>query len=99
MSRQQQSDGSAVWYLVEVTDDLIEQSDTLDAVSTDGVLSTELPELGNRREHHHDGVVRLVVQVLAHEVYDCLNMGHLSDPTRPDPPAHGPNPNQQQTKK
>ena len=50
--------------LVEVADDFVEQTDTLDAVPTDGVLSTKLPELGNRREHHDDGVVSLVVKIL-----------------------------------
>ena len=52
-------------HLVEVADDLVEQTNALNAVSTDRILSTELPELGNRRKHHHDRVIRLVVQILA----------------------------------
>jgi len=51
-------------YLVEVTDNLIEQANALDAVAADGALSTEVPELGNRRKHHHDRRVRLMVQIL-----------------------------------
>jgi len=34
-------------HLVEVADDFIQQPDTLDTVSTDGVLATKIPELGN----------------------------------------------------
>jgi len=56
--------GRRALYLVEIADDLVEQTDALDAVSTDGVLPTELPEHRNRREHHHNAVVRLVVQIL-----------------------------------
>ena len=52
-------------HLVEVADDLVEQTNALNAVPTDGILTTELPELGNRREHHHYRVIRLVVQILA----------------------------------
>jgi len=53
-------------HLVEVADDFIQQPDTLDTVSTDGVLATKIPELGNWRKHDDNGVVRLVVKILKH---------------------------------
>ena len=53
--------------MIEVTDDLIEKSNALDAVTTDCVLTAEVPELGNRRKHDYDRIIGLVVEILADE--------------------------------
>jgi len=50
--------------LVKVADDFVEQANALDAVSTYSILTTKIPEFGNRRKHDDNGVVRLVVQIL-----------------------------------
>ena len=51
-------------YLIEVADDFVEKTNTLDAMTTDGTLTTELPELWYRGKHHHHSRVGLMIQVL-----------------------------------
>jgi hypothetical protein len=51
-------------YLVEVTDDLVEDLDDLDAVLGDGVLAVKVPEVGDGGKHNANAAVALVVQLL-----------------------------------
>lgn len=52
------------YHLIKVSDDLIEEPQTLQSFFIDVTLSVELFEVWHRGEHHTYTVIRLIVEVL-----------------------------------